>query len=53
MYSKTNPFTGAIGQNFQQKHNNSRPHKARIETNIGRIEVFSWSAKSPDLNPIE
>jgi len=37
-------------------NNNTRPHRARIVREFRQqeaIDTFQWSAKSPDMNPIE
>jgi hypothetical protein len=50
------PFASFIGDNFIFQHDNARPHSARIVSEyldeVG-IASMQWSARSPDLNPIE
>ncbi len=50
------PFVGALGQDFVLMHDNARPHTASVvQAYLEQegIDVMEWSARSPDLNPIE
>ncbi len=50
------PFAGALGQDFVLKHDNARPHTARVVQAYleqESIDVMEWPARSSDLNPIE
>ena len=49
-------YAGAVGQDFLLMDDNARPHRARVVTEYLEqegIERMDWSARSPDINPIE
>ncbi|GFU24348.1 transposable element Tcb2 transposase [Trichonephila clavipes] len=50
------PYAAAIGNDFILMDDNARPHRARIVEEYLEdhgLERMEWSARSPDLNPIE
>ncbi|GFT46240.1 transposable element Tcb2 transposase [Trichonephila clavipes] len=50
------PYAAAIGNDFIPMDDNARPHRARIVEEYLEdhgLERMEWSARSPDLNPIE
>ncbi|GFT87207.1 transposable element Tc1 transposase [Trichonephila clavipes] len=50
------PYAAAIGNDFILMDDNARPHRARIVEEYLEdhgFERMKWTARSPDLNPIE
>ncbi|GFV81986.1 DDE_3 domain-containing protein [Trichonephila clavipes] len=50
------PYAAAIGNDFILMDDNARPHRARIVEEYLEdhgLERMEWTARSPDLNPIE
>jgi hypothetical protein len=50
------PYTGDVGKNFILMDDNAPPHRAHIVRDYleqESIQRMDWSARSPDLNPIE
>ena len=50
------PFMQNFGPGLTFKHDNARPHTALVNTNFlaqNNMNVLSWPALSPDMNPIE
>ncbi|GBM13061.1 hypothetical protein AVEN_101910-1 [Araneus ventricosus] len=50
------PYAGAIGDDFLQKDDKARPHRARIVGDYLQqetIQRMEWPARSLDMNPIE
>lgn len=50
------PYAGFVGENFVLMHDNARCHTSRVTQqflNEVNVQVMSWPALSPDINPIE
>ncbi|GFX75559.1 transposable element Tcb2 transposase [Trichonephila clavipes] len=50
------PYAAAIGNDFILMDDNARPHRAQIVEEYREdpgLERMEWTARSPDLNPIE
>nr|CAH7749557.1 unnamed protein product [Callosobruchus chinensis] len=50
------PFMGFLGEEATFMHDNARSHTARlVPAYLDEVHVtrFAWSARSPELNPIE
>ena len=50
------PYVGALGPDFILMDDNARPHRAHATNQYleaATIVRMDWSARSPDLNPIE